>query len=189
MQRTNVRIWQGGIDYVGVSLDSLTEKLFDNFKKITPALVASAILTGLLLFLPKSILGRMNLDVLPDFWNRIIGIVFLLSVTLIMTMIVFSIINLIKEKRRNKRIRRMLKKNYNTLSRRQRSIILQLLHSEDKTITLDKNSGDTIYLVNSGFLYMPQQAISLGWNNEMILTYVPEPWLMDLYNEEPELFN
>lgn len=146
---------------MGVSLDSLTEKLFDNFKKITPALVASAILTGLLLFLPKSILGRMNLDVLPDFWNRIIGIVFLLSVTLIMTMIVFSIINLIKEKRRNKRIR-MLKKKYNTLSQRQRSIILQLLHSEDKTITLDKNSGDTIYLVNSGFLYMPQQAISLG---------------------------
>lgn len=72
---------------MGVSLDSLTEKLFDNFKKITPALVASAILTGLLLFLPKSILGRMNLDVLPDFWNRIIGIVFLLSVILIMTML------------------------------------------------------------------------------------------------------
>ena len=41
---------------MGVSLDSLAEKLFDNFKKITPALVASAILTGLLLFLPKSIL-------------------------------------------------------------------------------------------------------------------------------------
>lgn len=45
---------------MGVSLDSLAETMFDNFKKITPALVASAILTGLLLFLPKSILGRMN---------------------------------------------------------------------------------------------------------------------------------
>lgn len=66
---------QGGIDYVGVPIDSLAENLFDNFKKITPALVASAILTVLLLFLPKSILGRMNLDVLPEFWNRIIGIV------------------------------------------------------------------------------------------------------------------
>lgn len=180
---------QGGIDYVGVSLDSLAEKMFDNFKKITPALVASAILTGLLLFLPKSILGRMNLDVLPEFWNRIIGIVFLLSVTLIMTMIVFSVINMITEERRNKRIRRNLKKKYKTLSPRQRSIILDLLHSEDKTIALDKNSGDTIYLVNNLFLYMPQQVISFGWNNEMILTYVPQPWLMDLYNEEPELFN
>lgn len=50
---------QGGIDYVGVPIDSLAENLFDNFKKITSALVASAILTGLLLFLPKSILGRM----------------------------------------------------------------------------------------------------------------------------------
>ena len=180
---------QGGIDYVGVSLDSLAEKMFDNFKKITPALVASAILTGLLLFLPKSILVRMNLDVLPEFWNRIIGIVFLLSVTLIMTMIVFSVINMITEERRNKRIRRNLKKKYKTLSPRQRSIILDLLHSEDKTIALDKNSGDTIYLVNNLFLYMPQQVITLGRNNEMIVTYVPQRWLSELYNEEPELFN
>lgn len=180
---------QRGIDYVGVSIDSLAENLFDNFKKITPALVASAILTGLLLFLPKSILGRMNLDVLPEFWNRIIGIVFLLSVTLIMTMIVFSVINMITEERRNKRIRRNLKKKYKTLSPRQRSIILELLHSEDKTIALDKNSGDTIYLVNNLFLYMPQQVITLGWNNEMIVTYVPQRWLSELYNEEPELFS
>lgn len=95
---------------MGVSLDSIAEKLFDNFKKITPALVASAIFTGLLIFLPTSILRRMNLDVLPEFWNRIIGIIFLLSVTLILTMIVFSVFNQIEEKRRNKRIRRNLRK-------------------------------------------------------------------------------
>ena len=160
----------------------------DYIKKITPALVAVAVLTGLLLFLPKNILERMSLNELPDLWKQIIGIVFLLSVALISTMIVFSVISQIVSKRRNKRIRSNLKKKYQTLSTRQKSIILQVLRSEDKTISLDKNSGDTIYLVNNLFLHMPQQAFTLGWNNEMILTYVPQPWLIELYNEEPDLF-
>lgn len=173
---------------MSVSVDSIAEKTFDNFKKITPALVAVAILSGLLLFLPESILKKMSLDELPVLWNRIIGLVFLLSVALISTMIMFSVISHTTEKRRNKRFRVNLKKKLQTLSPRQKAIILQLLRSEDKTISLDKNSGDTIYLVSNLFLHMPEQAFTLGWNNEMILTYVPQPWLLDLYNEEPELF-
>ena len=173
---------------MSVSVDNIAEKTFDNFKKITPALVAVAILTGLVLFLPENLLKKMSLDELPVLWNRIIGIVFLLSVALISTMIVFSLISHIIEKRRNKRIRVNLKKKLQTLSPRQKAIVIQLMRSDDKTITLDKNSGDTIYLVNNLFLHMPEQAFTLGWNNEMILTYVPQPWLLDLYNEEPELF-
>ena len=173
---------------MSISVDNISEKIFDNFKKITPALVAVALLTGMILFLPDSVLKKMALNDLPDLWNRIIGLVFLLSVALIVTLVVFSTISQIKDKRREKRLRESLKKNLKKLSPRQKSIVLRLLHSEDKTITLDKNSGDTIYLVSNLFIYMPQQAVTLGWNNEMILTYVPQPWLLDLYNDEPELF-
>lgn len=160
---------------MGALADSISEKTFDNFKKITPALVAVAILTGLLLFLPQNILEKMNLDELPVLWSRIIGIVFLLSVALVITIVVFSAISQFSSKIRNKRIRKNLKKKYQMLSPRQRAIILQVLKSGDKTISLDKNSGDTIYLVNNLFLHMPEQAFTLGWNNEMILTYVPQP--------------
>ena len=164
---------------MSISVDSISEKIFDNFKKITPALVAIALLTGMILFLSDSVLKKMALDNLPDLWNRIIGLIFLLSVAIIVTLVVFSIIS------KNKNLKNKLKK----LSPRQKTIVFQLLHSEDKTIALDKNSGDTIYLVNNWFLYMPEQAFTLGWNNEMILTYVPHPWLLELYNDEPELFN
>ena len=88
----------------------------------------------------------------------------------------------------NTKLKKNLKSKIKTLSPRQREIILQLLKSEDKTIALDKNSGDTIYLLNNLFLHMPQQVVSVGWNNEMILTYAPQPWLLELYNEEPDLF-
>ena len=173
---------------MSVSVDNLAEKTFDNFKKITPALLAISLLTGMLLFLPDSILRKMYLDNLPVLWSRIIGIVFLLSVALIGTIGISSAISHISSKIRNKRIRENLKKKLKTLSSQQRSIILQVLRSKEKSISLDKNSGDTVYLVNNMFLYMPQQVFTLGWDNEMILTYVPHPWLLDLYNEEPELF-
>lgn len=173
---------------MGSVIDTLAEKTFDNFKKITPALTAIALLTGMMLFLPKSVLDVMYLSEIPVVWKQIIGIAFLLSLALIVTILVFSAVRHFSEKRRNKRIRENLRKKLKMLSPRQNAIIMELLRSEDKTISLDKNSGDTIYLVNNLFLHMPQQAFTLGWNNEMVLTYVPQPWLLDLYNEEPELF-
>ena len=113
-----------------------------------------------------------------------------MSVALISTMIVFSKGTQILSKRKNKRIRINLKKKYSTLSPKQKEIILQVLKSDDKTIALDKNSGDTIYLVNNLFLYIPDlQPVTLGYSNAMMLKFVPQPWLLDLYNEEPELFN
>ena len=88
-----------------------------------------------------------------------------------------------------KKINRLnLKNKYRKLSITQKAIILKLLRSKAKTIMLDKNSGDTIYLVENTFLHQPEQVYSLGWNNEIILIYVPQLWLMELYNEEPELF-
>lgn len=173
---------------MGMSVDDIIEKIFDNFKKITPALAAVTILTGLLLFLPENILFRMSLDKLRDSWKQIIGMLFLLSLTLIFTMIFFSLISRIVKIWRKKINRLNLKNKYRKLSITQKAIILELLRSKDKTIMLDKNSGDTIFLVNEMFLHQPEQVFSLGWNNEMILTYVPELWLMKLYNEDPKLF-
>lgn len=169
-------------------IENLLEKTFDSFKKITPALVAFAILTGSLLFLPESVLTRMNLNELPGLWKRIIGIVFLLSVALIGTIVIFPVFSYVLSRSRSRRIKENLKKRLKTLSPRQRAIVTKLLKSENKTISLDKNSGDTIYLVNSLFLHMPQQVLSMGWDNKMILTYVPQPWLLEMYNEKPELF-
>ena len=37
---------------MSVSFDNVAEKIFANFKKLTPALFAVSILTGLILFLP-----------------------------------------------------------------------------------------------------------------------------------------
>lgn len=170
------------------TLGNLLEKVFDGFKRITPALIAVSLLTGMVLFLPKSVLERMELDELPILWSRIIGIIFLLSVALIITILVSEAVSVVIRRWKSKQFRDNLKKKYKALSQRQKNIVQQLLKSKNKSVQLDKNSGDTIYLLQNGFIHQPAQLVTYGWNDEMVLTYVPQPWLMDLYSEEPELF-
>ena len=175
---------------MSVSIDAkgIFDKVFDNFKRITPALYSISFFTGLILFLPEDILEKMSLNNLPDGWKRLIGIVFLLSVALISTIIAIRVFSIIREKYIKKTARIKMRKKIAALSPRQRSIVLNLLHSEEKSIQLNKNSGDTVYLEGENFIYMPQQAFTFGWHNEMILTFIPQPWLLELYNEKPELF-
>ena len=169
-------------------LSGLSEKVFDSFKKVTPALVSVAILTGFLLFLPQSILERMKLDKLPDLWTKVIGILFLLSIALIITIGLFSLLARIHRKLVIKKIKENCRKKLKTLSSAQKSIIFQLLNSPNKTIELDKNSGDTIFLEQNLFIHMPDQVFSIDVDNKMRVTYVPQLWLLELYNEEPNLF-
>ena len=174
---------------MGKNIANITEKVFDSFKQITPALIAIAVLTGLVLFLPVSVLEKMSLEELPSLWRMTIGIVFLLSVSLISTIIATELASNLANKIRKQRAKRALKEKYKSLSSNQKKIIVNLLNSNDKTIKLEKNSGDTLYLECNGFIHMPQQVATLGWHNEMILTYTPQPWLLELYNEEPEYFS
>lgn len=173
---------------MSISVDSIAEKTFDNFKKITPALIAIALLSGMLLFLPIEILEKMSLNNLPDMWKQIIGIIFLLSLALIFTLVISSIFSYVCSKRKYKKFKENQRKKLQKLSPEQMKIVCKLLRSKEKAIKLDRNSGDTVYLLNGLFIHQPDQAVSLGWDNEMILVYVPQPWLIDLYNEEPELF-
>ena len=171
-----------GID---VSID--TNKVFDDFKKLTPALFALMILTGLILFLPQNILNKMALDDLPNTVKSIVGVVFLLSTALTITIILFSVFeNIISQRKKKRFITNQIEK-IKRLSISQKKILFQLLHSEEKSIRLDPNSGDTLYLKNNLFIYEPTQVFSVDYDNNAIMTYVPHPWLLDLYNENPDL--
>ena len=174
-----------GID---ISADSISSKVFDNFKKLTPALLSLAIISGSLLFLPESILQKMALGNLSESVKRIVGTVFLLSVALILTIVFFSLVRMLYANHRHKRFIRDQQKKLERLSQQQKSIITALMQSDDKTIKLNANSGDTIYLQTNLFIHQPQQFFSVGCDDEMIMTYVPEPWLIDLYNTKHELF-
>lgn len=169
------------------NLGDLIGKIFDNFKKMTPALLASAMLTGFILFLPESILAKMNLDNLPPLWKIFVGLVFVFCVSLILTILVFTVIKYFWSKRQRKIKKMEQKEKVKNLNPRCKQIIREALKSADKAIYLDVSSGDTVYLQND-FLHRPFQSGSFIPGGKIVKKFVPQPWLIDLYNEEPELF-
>ena len=63
------------------------------------------------------------------------------------------------------------------------------MKSSSKSIELDSLSGDTIYLSEHNFIHRPQQVVDAFVLYDNKYTYVPQPWLIDLFEKEPKLFN
>ena len=166
---------------MGVNLSMDTNKVFDDFKKLTPALIAVLIFTGLILFLPESILQKMMLHSLPDYWRLIIGLLFLLSLALIIAIAGSMLYKTIMTSCNRKKYVKNKMKLTKQLSPVQKKILVCLLQSEDKSIPLDSTSGDTLYLLGNNFIHQPQQVFSMDDSDLIVLRYVPHPWLMDLY--------
>lgn len=173
---------------VNMNIDSKIDMIFDNFKKVSPALIAITIATGLILFLPDSILKRMALDKLPDLWKNIIGIIFIISVALIITIALIEFYKKITVKIKTKIVIRKLRKRYLGLSKSQQSLLKKVLNSKEKSCKLDPTSGDVIYLKEYDFLYQADKHIFFGPGYTEPVTFTPQPWLFDLYNKEPDLF-
>lgn len=169
---------------VSVDAKGISEKVFDNFKKITPALVVLSISSALILFLPESFLMKMSLDKLPDIWKRIIGIIFILSTSLII--VIITIIYLRKTK--PKRFCKKMRKNFIGLPVKYKDLLIKLLNDKDRCMNLNPYSGDTLYLVNNMFIYRSQSSKLYCIDEDISFLYAPHPWLIDLFEKEPDLF-
>lgn len=165
------------------------EKAFDNFKKVTPALVAITIVSGLILFLPSSILARMALDNIPSSVKIIVGIVFLITTALCVVILFKELLTRFIEKRKMKRLISNSKKKLSNLDPDMKRILRELLKSQDCSIEMSSGSGIVKYLEANGFIARSQNIGYIGSGNSMIMRYCPHPWVIDLYLKEPELFN
>lgn len=174
---------------IEIPTNTIIDKVFAGFKKITPALVAVSLASGAILFLPGHILELLGLNELPGKVRTVIGVLFLLSTTLIVTIVLSSCWKFVATKIRHTMVLKNLKKRFLALAAEQKEIILELLKSEDKVILLDMASGNARYLQDNHFIYRPEQMIVPGYDDEVYIKFIPHPWLIDLYNKESELFS
>ena len=175
---------------MSINLDNALEKIFDNFKKITPALVVVSIVSALILFLPKSIIEEIGIYNIIEFHKGYVWLIFLCSTTLIVAIALSPIIEHFRLKIWSKIAKIEQRKRVKKLNPQYKQIINEALKNADRTVCLDISSGDTIYLQSKGLLYVsPQVAFLAGRrDNKIFEKFVPPSWLIDLYNEEPELF-
>ncbi|MFI3200737.1 MAG: super-infection exclusion protein B [Eubacteriales bacterium] len=164
------------------------ENVFDNLKKITPVLITIDICTGLIIFLPSHMLERMKLNLISDEWLLYISLIFLFSVSLTIVIICYNIVKAKLLEFQEINLRKKLRIRYINLSSSHKSLIRNLLNTKEKSIELNAYSGDVVYLENNIFIMSSSNMTGRYGQSEMYLQYVPQPWLLDLYNKEPELF-
>lgn len=98
-------------DYIeGTVFDKIIEKVFDGFKRITPALIAIALFSGGILFLPTSILQQMNLLNSSPTVRTIFCALFLLSCTLVATIVCATGLHKIAKKYQQHKLKKILRK-------------------------------------------------------------------------------
>ena len=170
------------------SFHKIIDNVFDRFKRLTPALFAVSLMTGLVLFLPNDFLNKLALNDIPYGFKIWLGIVFLLSSVLIITIISFTLCNWVKMKVTKLWLTRKMKIRFHQLNKHQKIIINALCQSKTNSIKLNYTSGDTIYLETHGFILAPDQIITEDDLYANLKVYIPQPWLIELYEKNPTMF-
>ena len=169
-------------------IDNIINNVFDKFKKLSPALIVASIVSGCILFLPKNILVILGLFELPLYIRTVIGLIFLFSSTLIITLVGMWFAKRVNKKIKYFLLRKNCKKRFCNLSEGYKEILIELLNTDNKTMQMSMVSGDTIYLVQNGFICNCQGILLPTDIVEHIAYYVPQPWLIDLFQNERSLF-
>ena len=97
---------------IEIPTNTIIDKVFAGFKRITPALVAMFLASGAILFLPVHVLELLGLNGLPGKVRTVIGILFLLSITLVITIALSSCWKFVVRKIRRTMVLKNLKKDF-----------------------------------------------------------------------------
>ncbi len=166
-------------------IEAIIVKVFDSFRKISPALIAIAIVTAIILFAPISFLTQLGLDTLSRDVTIVIGLVFLLSITLILT-ILFSYIF------EHLRKRKIIKEKINDcrmLNDKQKEIMKKMMQSKDRANFLKSTDGDVVFLKSKGLICRPEQTADIHMVSSNTYEFCPQPWVVEIWLKNPKLFD
>lgn len=115
-------------------------------------MVALCISSGLILFLPNSIVEKLYMNSFRDNFSFILGIVFVVSLSIILCTIVVTIAKFIINKIRDKRIIKGRNKIMDNLDKNEKRLLKLMYDEDDKTLDVPYNSGMITKLSSWGLI-------------------------------------
>lgn len=169
-----------------ISFDKIIDKVFDGFKKITPALVAVAIVSGSILFLPATFLSKLGLNNLPESIKTLIGTLFLLSCALILTILCSVVFQRrIKIAKYKKQIK-MLEKQMQKMTEYEKNIIEIMNRMPANILVFSEQQGITGILNSKNIIYQVSTVSCKSY--AFMFQYALQPWVIDYINRHKDYF-
>lgn len=154
------------------SFDKIIDSVFDSLKKLTPALLALLIASSFILFAPEEFMNKISLDNLGDGFKTVCGFIFVISLSLIVSILAFSIVEAI----RRKCFVKSLEKEMPHLTDPEKIIVKLMYHMPAHSISLSAQAGITGALLQKKIIaYASSVGDGIG---VFTFQFVLQPWVV-----------
>ena len=160
---------------------------FVDFLKLPPYILAAlSIASGLLLFLPDNIIGKMYMVSFRAQYGFIIGIVFIISISILLVLLVIKIWKSSAEKRN---IKRLKKAQINILLKMDKNLVCMIksfLNEQSHTKMMPMQDGRIIELSSYNVISPAGQSHMVDMHDPHI-KYFLQPWVIERIKENAKL--
>lgn len=164
-------------------------KDFVDFLKLPPNILSALTLaSGTLLLLPNKIIDKLYMTGIRDKYGFAIGIIFIVSSSILIILLISKIYNIIHSKKANKKLAEGQLKYLKSMNREKVSLISDFLHTQTHTLELPMNNGLVIEL-------QYYHVISPAGQNHLVsmldpcINYFLQPWVENRIRSDDELRN
>lgn len=170
-------------------MGNFTENLFKFLHLPIKIICAVAIASCIILFLPYDLAVKLYMESFRSTYGFAIGIVFIVSSSIILVTLCIPVTQYINKKLKNKVFYKNSNKRLNELSHYQKTIIYGLMLEVNYTSELPLNDGAVRGL--ESYLMITKAASQYPMNDmyNPVFPYMLQPWVIDRLNDNEDMKN
>lgn len=160
-------------------------KDFIQLLKLPPSILAAVAMgTGLILFLPISILQSLGLDNIPELWRTILGLAFIISSSILAVYFIIKVLNSIILSYYRIRFKRRFPKIMNSLRTEELAVVALLYKSPNYTSRLPYTDGVTIRLKSKKVIQLTSSN-NFAYGDDLVIPFTITPIAQDYIDRNP----
>ncbi|MCM3412674.1 superinfection exclusion B family protein [Metabacillus litoralis] len=168
-------------------------KIDFNIKEIltlpTTIMAALALACGILLFSPTAIIEQMFMGDFRDKFGFIIGIVFIVSISILIVNLIYKISISVSKIKARKRFYATAEKRLQKINSYQKAIIYVLFQQDNRTLPLPLHDGAVLELEQNMMIGKATTQYLVGDLNNALFPYLLQPWVADELNSKSNLLS
>lgn len=148
---------------------------------------AIAIASGLILFLPDTIINKLYMFEIRDKYGFMIGAAFILSTAILSIGVIIKTYKYLNSKYSNKKFKKNSRKLLESLDNYKKTIVYVLYNEDNNTHTLPLNDGAVVFLEHWLVIQKATTQYFIEDFRNPVFPYFLQPWVIDVLNEDEEL--
>lgn len=161
--------------------------LADFFKLPTRIMSALSLASGMILFLPDNIVEKIYMTKFRANFGFIIGLVFIVSVSILLVTLIISSYSYIHHKRFMKRFKAKANENLQKLDEYQKAIIYGLYLEINHTDELPIYDGSVKWLEQNMMITKTTNQYAVSDLNNAVFPYMLQPWVIEELQKDNDL--